>query len=142
MIHSAKPTVSPVVNIVFAWKLFCFARFWKVGTDGRTYERTTCAKTMITSGRDSGSAEWIKRLGIAQKSTSTYSREKYNRFWLDPQGHIHSHDWQWSLFYLSFSIKESKQIFTYLWTGRMDHQRLIFVYPICYDLFAAVSCFF
>ena len=34
MIHSARPTVSPVANIVFA--LFCFARFWKVGTDGRT----------------------------------------------------------------------------------------------------------
>ena len=31
MIHSAKPTVSPVVNIVFS--LFCFARFWKMGTD-------------------------------------------------------------------------------------------------------------
>ena len=36
MIHSARPTVSPVVNIVFAWNLFCYARFWKVGTDGRT----------------------------------------------------------------------------------------------------------
>ena len=34
MIHSARPTVLPVANIVFA--LFCFARFWKVGTDGRT----------------------------------------------------------------------------------------------------------
>ena len=33
MIHSARPIVSPVVNIVFAWNLFCFARFWKVGTD-------------------------------------------------------------------------------------------------------------
>ena len=28
LIHSARPTVSPVENIVFA--LFCFARFWKV----------------------------------------------------------------------------------------------------------------
>ena len=26
MIHSARPTVSPVVNIVFAWKLFCFEK--------------------------------------------------------------------------------------------------------------------
>ena len=34
MIHLARPTVSPVANIVFA--LFCFARFWEVGTDGRT----------------------------------------------------------------------------------------------------------
>ena len=53
MIHSARPTVSPVVNIVLA--LFCFAKFWKVGTDGRT----TCAKTMIPIGRDCGSAELI-----------------------------------------------------------------------------------
>ena len=48
MIHSARPTVSPVANIVFA--LFCFARFCKVGTDGRT----KCAKTMIPTGRDLG----------------------------------------------------------------------------------------
>ena len=33
-IHSARPTVSPVTNIVFAWN-FCFARFWKMGTDER-----------------------------------------------------------------------------------------------------------
>ena len=36
--------------------LFCFARFEKW-----TDERTTCAKTMITTGRDCGSAEWIKK---------------------------------------------------------------------------------
>ena len=60
MIHSARPTVSPVVNFVFA--LFCFARFWKVETDGRDvwmYVRTTCAKTIIPTRRDCGSAEWI-----------------------------------------------------------------------------------
>ena len=34
--------------------LFCFARFEKWG-DGRT----TCAKTMIPTGRDFGLAEWI-----------------------------------------------------------------------------------
>ena len=34
MIHSARPTISPVANIVFA--LFSFAWFWKVGTDVRT----------------------------------------------------------------------------------------------------------
>ena len=38
---------SPVVNIVFAWNLFCFARFWKDVTDGWT----TSAKTIITTGR-------------------------------------------------------------------------------------------
>ena len=36
MIHSARLTVSPVVNIVFAWNMFCFVRFWKAGTYGRT----------------------------------------------------------------------------------------------------------
>ena len=36
MIHSAIPTVSPVVNIVFAGNLFCFARFWKMGKNIRT----------------------------------------------------------------------------------------------------------
>ena len=31
MIHSARPTVSPVANIVFTWNLFCFDIFSKVG---------------------------------------------------------------------------------------------------------------
>ena len=56
MIHLATPTVSPVVNIVFAWNLFYFARFWKVGTYICT---DNIVKTMITTGRDWGSAEWI-----------------------------------------------------------------------------------
>ena len=57
LIHAARPTlISPVANIVFRLK---FVLFWKVRTDGRTYERTTCAKTMITTGRDCGSASWI-----------------------------------------------------------------------------------
>ena len=34
MIHLARPTVSPVVNIVFAWNLFCFE-----SRDGRTNGR-------------------------------------------------------------------------------------------------------
>ena len=36
MIHSARPTVSPVANIVCAWN---FVLFWKVGTDERTNGR-------------------------------------------------------------------------------------------------------
>ena len=41
MIPSARPTIPPVAIIVFAWNLFCFARFfWKVRTDGRTGGRT------------------------------------------------------------------------------------------------------
>ena len=55
MIHSARPTVSPEVNIVLAWNLFCFALIWKMGKDGRT----TCEKTMIITGR--GSASWINK---------------------------------------------------------------------------------
>ena len=51
---STRPNaVSPVENIIST--LSCFARFWKVGTDGRT----TCAKTMTPTGRDCGLAEWI-----------------------------------------------------------------------------------
>ena len=38
--------------------LFCFARSekWR-----RTDERTTCAKIVITTGRDCGTAEWINK---------------------------------------------------------------------------------
>ena len=43
MIHSARPIVTPVANIVFC--CFSFAKFEK------------CAKTMI---RDFGLSEWIK----------------------------------------------------------------------------------
>ena len=53
MIHSARPTGSPVVIIVFSWKMFCF---WKSGTDGRTDDM--CGN-MITTGRDCGSVSWI-----------------------------------------------------------------------------------
>ena len=57
MIHATRRTVSPVANIVFAWNLFCFEKCGRT----RTYERTPCAKTTITTGRDWGAASWIKR---------------------------------------------------------------------------------
>ena len=56
MIHSDRPTISPIMNIVFTWNLFCFDRFCTRDV------RTTCVKTMITTGRDCGSAEWIKNI--------------------------------------------------------------------------------
>ena len=36
MIHSADPQSRQYWTFVFTWNLFCFARFWKVGTDVRT----------------------------------------------------------------------------------------------------------
>ena len=44
-----------------------FVLFWKMGTDGRT----TCAKTMIATGRDCGSAEWINKTPPLSPSPST-----------------------------------------------------------------------
>ena len=64
MIHSARPTVSSVETIVFAWNLFCFEYWGRTRTYRRTDGRTTCAKTMITTGRDFGLAEWIKNMGF------------------------------------------------------------------------------
>ena len=56
MIHSARPIVMPVEH---CFLLFCFSRFEKSGwTDGRT----TCAITMIPTGRDFGLAKWINTL--------------------------------------------------------------------------------
>ena len=37
-------------------KHWFYTLFWKVGTDERTDERTTCAKTIIPNGRECGSA--------------------------------------------------------------------------------------
>ena len=54
MIHSARPTVTPVENIVF----HCFVLLDLKSGDGRT-RRTTCAKTMIPTGRDCELAVWI-----------------------------------------------------------------------------------
>ena len=56
MIHSARPIVTPVTNIVFC----CF-----VILDlkrGRKYGRKTCEKTMNPTDRDFGLAEWINVL--------------------------------------------------------------------------------
>ena len=61
MIHSARSTILPIVNIVFRWNLFCFEKWGRTDrrTNGSTNGRSTCAKTMITTGRDCGSASWI-----------------------------------------------------------------------------------
>ena len=54
MIHLARPIVASSKHCLL---LFCYSRFekWR-----RTDGRTTCAKTMIPTGRDFGLAEWIK----------------------------------------------------------------------------------
>ena len=52
MIHSARPIVTPVANIVFC----CFVFLDLKSGDRRTEGQTTCAKTMITTGRDIGLA--------------------------------------------------------------------------------------
>ena len=54
MIHSARPIVMPVANIVFC----CFVFLDLKSRDGRT----TCAKTMIPTGHDFGLAEWINKI--------------------------------------------------------------------------------
>ena len=65
MIDSARPTVSPVANIVFA--LFCYARFWKVGTDGRT------------DGRQGLPVEWINKKTIWLDFMGDFQMEKQTR---------------------------------------------------------------
>ena len=57
MIHSARPIVTPVANIVFCCFVFLDLKSGDVRTD------ITCAKTMIHTGRDSGLAEWINITG-------------------------------------------------------------------------------
>ena len=59
MIRSTRPTVPPVAITNFSWKLFCFARLWKVGTDEWTDRQTPSVKIVITTSRDCGPASWI-----------------------------------------------------------------------------------
>ena len=64
MIHLARLTVPPVAITILVWTLFCFARILKSG-DGRTdgqkdgHTDNTC-EIVIATGRDCGSASWIK----------------------------------------------------------------------------------
>ena len=64
MIHSAWPTVSPVINIVFTWNSFSFARFWKVilkrfwRTDGWHVWKQWSLPT-VAVGRPSGSIMFL-----------------------------------------------------------------------------------
>ena len=53
LIHSARPMVTPVANIVFCCFVFLDLKSGGGWTDGQH------AKTMIPSGRDFGLAEWI-----------------------------------------------------------------------------------
>ena len=53
MIHSARPIVTLIANIVFCWVVLLDLK----SGDGRT----TCAKTIIPTGHDFGLAEWIKK---------------------------------------------------------------------------------
>ena len=57
MIHSARPIVTPVVNI---FSVLFFVDLKSGDVRVRTYGRTTCAKTIIPTCRDFGLAECIK----------------------------------------------------------------------------------
>ena len=56
MIHSARPTVSPVASNEHC---FCFVLFCQILKSGEG--QTTCSKTMIPTGHDCGSAKWINK---------------------------------------------------------------------------------
>ena len=60
MNHSARPTVQPVAITILTWSLFCFAIFWKVGTDVQTPR----VKLVITTFRDYESASWINYITV------------------------------------------------------------------------------
>ena len=83
MIRLARPTVSPVVNIVFAWNLFSFARFWKVEVDGQ-HVRKQWSLPAVTVGRPSGSicplfsfiCESTYRSDNLRVLETTYKKEK------------------------------------------------------------------
>ena len=61
MIHSARPTVSPVANIVFALHLFCFEEWGR--TDRRTNGRHV-QKQWSLPAVEGGSASWINILEV------------------------------------------------------------------------------
>ena len=74
MIHSAWPTVSPVVNFALFSLEICFVlpdfEKWR-----RTYGRTTYAKIIITTSRNCGLVEWINLMS-GPGWTVIFPREK------------------------------------------------------------------
>ena len=70
MIHWVIPIVTPVANIVFC----CYVFLDLKSGDGRTDRRTTCAKTMIPTGRDFGLVEWINNFVICKWFKTTSKR--------------------------------------------------------------------
>ena len=59
MIHSVRPTFTPVAITFLAWTLFGFARFWRVGTDVQTKGRKLWSLPALTVGQPSS---WINLL--------------------------------------------------------------------------------
>ena len=77
----------PVAITILAWKLFCFARFLKVGTDGQTDGWTKArAKIVITIGHAWGSASWINMIWCKLFDTiahnSDFHMSNFNNIWL------------------------------------------------------------
>ena len=64
--------------------IFCCFVDLKSG-DGRTDVRTTCAKIVITTGRDCGSASWINSFLFIYWN-NTYTTEKYVEYTFEPPG--------------------------------------------------------
>ena len=69
MIHSARPIVMPVANIIFC----CFVFLDLKSGDGFMDGQTKCAKTMIPTGRDFGLAELIKKKKKKKKEEKSNS---------------------------------------------------------------------
>ena len=97
MIPSARPTLPSVVITLFTWISFCFACFWKLGKDVRTYRhkdgRATSGHDCISS--PSGSKDDLKgsRLEIQRKNRWSNKMEvvhfcKKNLFFFDPPGPV------------------------------------------------------
>ena len=86
MNHSARPTVPPGATIIFCCFVLLDLKSGD-GTDVRTNVRTTCAKIIITTGRDCGPAEWInKKVAIhGNPAVSEWRREKVKKdsWWCD-----------------------------------------------------------
>ena len=68
MIHSARLTVSPALNIIFTWNLFCY---FLRSEDGRTDGRTN--NMCENNDRDCGTAEWIKNSLISLPTQSGWN---------------------------------------------------------------------
>ena len=108
MIHSARTTVSPVMNIVFTWNLLCFEKW------GRT-EGHTCAYVPVREYMcENNDHYWLWVVRVDQQKCFFNLRKPFMRWEIEFVRSVISHQDSCSRFKFTFAVSSKWQ--TYLFS--------------------------